>query len=243
MVYKYNAKLIKLLVGLLIAFNLLLGAKSSNAGQHSEIDIVIEASLTSYQVNLLERQIVSAKAFMRDLKLTSQYPDEGKLTIVSNYLQFTAIQKELWGETISHSAFYDVESQQMVVYYDNDTQSLLQRVRHESIHMLLRSQYPEAPLWFHEGLAEFYEHINSQTSTTDFSVEPNSLVAFDQLLDNLALQTEIDVDFFHQSLQTISFLYNNRHQSEFAEVIHASITNKPASMHSIQTVNRSWLAQ
>jgi hypothetical protein len=213
------------------------------AQSQSNMTIHIDADLTPYQTKLIDIQIEQSKVFMQDLGLSSQYPKKAKLLIVSNYLHFISIQERLWNETISHSAFYDVESQQMVIYYDKDTQTLLQRVRHESIHMLLKNQYPNTPLWFHEGLAEFYEHHNDQPVTSNSTIGNQSSITFQQLLDTLYGQRELDELYFRQALQTITFLYKNRYQPEIAEVIHASLNNTTASTHSIQAANRRWLAK
>jgi hypothetical protein len=222
---------------------ILVTSNKLSADQQPDLRIEIDANLTSYQVSLVNQEIVAAKSFLTELDIISHYPSTAKLLIVSNYLQFISIQNKLWGETISHSAFYDVESQQMVVYFDDSTQTLLQRVRHESIHMLLKNKYPRTPLWFHEGLAEFYEHLNSEPAEKKSLGGMNSLVSFKHLLDRLDVQTELDVEYFNQALVTITFLYNNRHQPEVAEVIRASINNESPSTHSIQSVNQRWLAQ
>ncbi len=145
-------------------------AATLHATERPKIEIQLFAEHNDYQAELVKRQLIAIEGFFEQIHLEYRWPQQLQLNIYGSATTFQELQLQRWNRAISFSGFYDVNQQFVAVLLEGDTKQMLQRVRHELVHVLLAENYPNAPAWLHEGLAEAFENpsIPVQLSTDSF---------------------------------------------------------------------------
>lgn len=90
------------------------------------------------------------------------FPNDFKVKVILFLRKedFLRYQQKTIGEIISESGYYNGKLQEAVVWQQEDVQTMVGVLFHESSHMLLRHQIPWCPPWINEGLAEYFEGLN-----------------------------------------------------------------------------------
>ena len=73
-------------------------------------------------------------------------------------------------------------------------------IYHEYLHYFVRNNFPDVPLWFNEGLAEFYSTFDAETATVGEPIEPHRryLVHKPMMPLERLFAVETDSDDYHE---------------------------------------------
>lgn len=81
-----------------------------------------------------------------------------RIRIFGNKRRFMSYQEDL-SPVVSEVGFYSPVHNEAVVNGDRDKNEVIATIYHEANHSILTQKAPELPLWFNEGLAEYFERI------------------------------------------------------------------------------------
>lgn len=197
---------------------------------HPRLQITFDSRHTDYQAQLIAEQLEATQAFFMRAKLNHHWPQGVKLRIFASYDQFQQYQQQRWAQMISMSGFYDVQANLIAVLNDGDTQQLLMRVRHELVHALLATNYPNAPIWLHEGLAENLEGQLGQLT--------KPALDFEQWLDSMRRFSQEDQQSYRSAAAGTRFLLQQ--VPNYPQMLQRLASAQPLSSATTLKLKQQW---
>ena len=97
--------------------------------------------------------------------------------------------RRLYGSSDAPAGFYRASTNEAVVFYDPksvSTSRLVAVAFHEVSHLVLAWQVGDAPPWFNEGLAEYFETMSVRAQAASFSLDP-------RIIDHMAARGRVSI--------------------------------------------------
>ncbi len=120
-----------------------------------------------------------------------------KVRLFSNQDDFQTYRHIVAPEITTSSGFYVPSLNEATVFLRKDDDSTYAVIRHEATHVILASLYGRVPVWFNEGLAEYFEQlaISGQGKTVKFLSHYHKIVAEQMFAHTLpGLQTYFSIE-------------------------------------------------
>jgi tetratricopeptide (TPR) repeat protein len=96
--------------------------------------------------------------FSNRLERAPSTAERFKVFLFSGQAGYQEHAKEILGSTVPHSAgFYAPALRQLFIWNLPEREDMMRTVRHEGFHQYLHRIMDDPPLWFNEGLAEYFE--------------------------------------------------------------------------------------
>lgn len=95
----------------------------------------------------------------RDMQLDHLRQVMLNVRIIETQEAFQAYRAEVAPQISTNSGFYTSKDNEAVVFQGEDEEGMLAVVRHEATHVIVAGLYGYSPVWFNEGLAEYFEYM------------------------------------------------------------------------------------
>jgi len=95
----------------------------------------------------------------RDMQLDHLRQVQLNLRFIENQEAFQAYRATVAPQIATNSGFYTSKNNEAVVFQGENEQQMLAVVRHEATHVIVAGLYGYSPVWFNEGLAEYFEQM------------------------------------------------------------------------------------
>ena len=96
----------------------------------------------------------------RDMQLDHLRQVMLNVRLIDSQEAFQAYRAEVAPQISTNSGFYTSKHNEAVVFQSDNEQQTLAVVRHEATHVIVAGLYGYTPVWFNEGLAEYFEHMH-----------------------------------------------------------------------------------
>ncbi len=106
------------------------------------------------------RQIYGIMA--KDLSLDHLRQVSLKVRIIETQEDFQAYRQRIAPQLNTNTGFYSSEYNEAVVFQGTNPDRMHGVIRHEATHVIVAGLYGYTPVWFNEGLAEYFEHMEVQ---------------------------------------------------------------------------------
>ncbi len=92
---------------------------------------------------------------------------------------------------VASGGFYSNETNEAVTYQYEDSEQTLAVTRHEAAHVMLNGMLAAAPLWLHEGMAEYFERLSMRQQYAEIRPQNEWLImARESVLNGYPLSLE-----------------------------------------------------
>ncbi|MCF7980343.1 MAG: DUF1570 domain-containing protein [Pseudomonadales bacterium] len=133
----------------------------SNGKRYFKLKIIEQTTslpaFTRDKVSADVRQIYGILS--RDMALDHLRQVMLNIKIIGSQAAFQAYRAEVAPRIATNSGFYTSNKNEAVVFQAPNEQRMLAVVRHEATHVIIAGLYGYSPVWFNEGLAEYFEHM------------------------------------------------------------------------------------
>jgi hypothetical protein len=125
--------------------------------QHYRVVTDLSESVARSVAQHLESAYLS---YQTDLEWVKRDPKAARFDVLvfSGNAGYSSYCKDLYGSTMTNSAgLYAHVLRQLLIQNLPETEQMMKTVRHEGLHQYMGGILTEIPIWFNEGMAEYYE--------------------------------------------------------------------------------------